>query len=360
MKIDLANSYRDKKVLVTGHSGFKGSWLVELLYFLGARVYGISIDRPTDPKHIYYALNIESKIENSNSSYMDVTDSEKLNEELIKIKPDFIFHLAAQSLVSKSVINPFDTFKTNIFGTQNILESVKCNRVNATIVLVTSDKCYKNSGKEIRFVESDELGGSDPYSASKAASEIVIQSYFRTYPESFSKFGAASVRAGNVFGGGDWSPNRLVPDCVTAAISGKSLEIRMPNATRPWTLVHDILRGYLMIGTAARNQPQMSNEPWNFASDERYTVGDVASIINSKFNVSKNVRYIANETFEEVAELQLNPNKSNKLLGWSPVYNLKRSLELSADWYLNQNEGKDMAELSRAFIDQYLNDSNEK
>ena len=359
MSTDLIANYQGKRVLVTGHSGFKGSWLVEILNFLGAKVYGISINKPVDSRHAFYSLDVEGKILNLESSQLDVTNQQSLREELSKIQPDYIFHLAAQSLVSESVLNPDKTFKTNFIGTHNLLEEVKNNSIEATLVLVTSDKCYKNTGNRVRFVETDELGGTDPYSASKAAAEIMIQSYFKTFPEVFSKFGSASVRAGNVFGGGDWSQNRLVPDCVSAAISGKTLEIRMPNATRPWTLVHDILRGYLMVGAVIRNHPDISNQPWNFASDERYTVARVASIINSSFNVNGNTQYVTNTDFDEVTELQLNPAKASETLGWAPVYNLEQALKLSADWYLKQSMGKDMTKLSRNFIVKYMRDSNE-
>lgn len=350
-------TYQGKRVLITGHSGFKGSWLVEILNFLGAEVYGLSIDKPTDSKYAFFALDVQSKIANLDNSYLDVTDQQRLNQKLITIQPDYIFHLAAQSLVSESVSKPFKTFKTNIMGTHNILEAVRSEVVQTTLVLVTSDKCYKNTGKRVRFVEDDELGGTDPYSASKAATEILIQSYFQTFSEIFRRNGAASVRAGNVFGGGDWSLNRLVPDCVTAAISGEPLDIRMPNATRPWTLVQDILRGYLMIGREIKVTPNISNEPWNFASDERYTVGQVVSTINSRFKITGNTQQAENNGYDEVTELQLNPDKARKILGWKPVYNLEKSLKLTTDWYLNQSLGKDMSTLSRQFISQYLEDS---
>jgi CDP-glucose 4,6-dehydratase len=236
MKIKILNSkfavFRGKKVLITGHTGFKGSWLAFTLDQIGASVFGLSLREPENQNHAYYALGIKEKLINSDSDLGDVR--EKDLADIIKlVNPDFIFHLAAQAIVATSYLDPFLTFSTNTFGTLNLLETLRTEKSLATVVVITSDKCYKNLNSARAYVEGDELGGSDPYSSSKAAAEIIFGSYLKSYPLLCLENGIASARAGNVFGGGDWSNNRLIPDCVRNIFDGNPINLRMPNATRP-------------------------------------------------------------------------------------------------------------------------------
>ena len=236
--------FKNKKIIVTGHTGFKGSWLTLWLTEIGADVLGISKDVPTKPSH-YKLLNLEKKIK---SKKIDIQNLKEIKKEIKNFKPDYIFHLAAQSIVKKSYINSIETWKTNLMGTVNILESLKEVKKETVTIIITSDKCYKNIETTRGYKENDILGGEDPYGASKSAAEIAINSYIKSfYNNKNNKNYIASTRAGNVIGGGDWSENRLLPDCIKSWINRKSPKIRNPNSTRPWQHVLEVIYGYLLL-----------------------------------------------------------------------------------------------------------------
>ena len=333
--MSLSKFYANKTILVTGHTGFKGSWLSLWLQQLKANVIGYSLEPPTNP-NLFESARIR---QNMKSIIGNICNYQFLLETINKYQPDMVFHLAAQALVIKSYDDPLETFATNIIGTANILEAIKNNGKVKTVVNVTSDKCYENLEMSKSFVEDDRLGGSDPYSCSKASAELIIKSYRNSFfkPESYNNPSIiSSVRAGNVIGGGDWAENRLIPDCVKALIKDKKIIIRNPNSTRPWQHVLEPLSGYLQL---AKKMYLYGNEfegPWNFGPYEEEV---------------KNVKYIAkkictlwgkpeslvikkdNNLPHESKYLSLNSSKSNKILGWKPILKLNKSLEMTVDWY---------------------------
>ena len=351
---ELKSSYLGKKVFVTGHTGFKGSWLVFMLNKLGAEVYAISNETPKDRNHSYYALGIEDLIVNSGDSFYDIRDFDIVYNKLSFYKPDYVFHLAAQAIVSTSYKEPLITMQTNIMGTTNVLEAIRLYQDKLTSVIITSDKCYKNKERFEPYLEHEEMGGEDPYSASKGACELV----FHAYMESFFKLdplkNIASTRAGNVFGGGDWSENRLVPDCIRDILKGSGVvDIRSPNAVRPWTFVVEILYGYLALG-ARLDKDKRYQGSWNFASGETRTVLEVCeSIIDELETGQVNV----DESFsigKECGLLLIDETKARKLLGWDLVYSVDEALKLSADWYHSQFKGENMVDYSTKFIENYF------
>jgi CDP-glucose 4,6-dehydratase len=346
------NHFSGAKVIVTGHSGFKGSWLTKLLVESDAKVYGLSVTPPIDRRHIYYELNIGEEVENREDQFNDIRTG-AFEELYNRVKPDFVFHLAAQALVSHSYINPAETITTNVIGTLNILESLRKRDFNCTAILITSDKCYKNKNQTAPYLETDELGGDDPYSASKASAEIVIQSYLKSYPE-LQKNGLASVRAGNVFGGGDWSINRLIPDCARELFSTGKIELRMPNATRPWTYVLDVVSGYMLLASKLRNEPNRFSGSWNFASGENLTVAQIASLFISNL---ANGEIVINESpiiGHEANLLQIDPEKAIKLLGWNTKKTIEEAMRDTVAWYDAQNRSKNMLEHSKKTISWYI------
>src|SRR5688572_16502741 len=248
MNSEFNNIFRNKKIFVTGHTGFKGSWLSLWLRNLGADVYGYSLPPPTNPS-LFELLNLEDDLYHK---VADIRDQEELRKSISHVKPDIIFHLAAQSVVGESYVTPLETVETNVMGTVNVMEAVRKSGIATAIVLVTSDKCYENKEWLHGYRENDPLGGYDPYSASKGAAEVLISSWRNSFfrPENIKQHGVrlASVRAGNVIGGGDWTNESLVPDCIRYLKSNKSIPVRNPYATRPWQHVLEPLSGYLLLG----------------------------------------------------------------------------------------------------------------
>jgi len=349
----LRSAFQGKRVLVTGHSGFKGSWLCKTLDFFGAKVYGFSISPPIDSRHSYFELEISKIILNSHDSFGDVRDQD-FNYTLKSENFDYIFHLAAQSLVAKSFEDPGDTFTTNIVGTIAVLEHLRKENSKATCLIITSDKCYKNYNTGKSFIESDVLGGSDPYSASKASAEIIFQSYIESFPNLCSIGGIASARAGNVFGGGDWSENRLIPDCARFFSQDKTVLLRMPHATRPWTSVHDIINGYLILAAKLRSDSKNYRGSWNFSSSEIMSVFDVATIFRDGFgqgNVAVEEKLVGGK---ESILLQIDSTKSKSLLYWDVKKNLEKSLKETSRWYLAQSQGEDMKSYSEKYLMEYF------
>lgn len=348
----MKNQFLGKKILVTGHTGFNGSWMVKTLCFFGAEVHGFSLSRPVDSRHAFYELQIEDLINNPQTCFGDVRSKEFQNV-LETNSYDYIFHLAAQAIVSESLLNPFDTFSTNILGVLNLLEAYRTQIFSATCIIITSDKCYANDNSGKIFTENDILGGIDPYSASKASAEIIIHSYLETFPEIGSEKGIASVRAGNVFGGGDWSANRLIPDCARAFSNGGEIKIRMPNATRPWTSVHDVIYGYLLLAINLQGRPQQFRGSWNFASGENLSVLEVAQIFRDHFGKGEIVCDESESIGKESKFLQIDPEKARKNLGWSSKKGLTYSLVDTAEWYLQQLRKTNMNTFSSQFLKDY-------
>ncbi|CEJ12098.1 CDP-glucose 4,6-dehydratase [bacterium YEK0313] len=347
---DLRSAFSGKRVLVTGHTGFKGSWLCAILHQIGADVFGFSIAAPDDPRHAYYALGIEATLKNSKTALGDVRSIDRLREEMTNARPDFLFHLAAQPIVSTSYRDPYATFCTNTIGVLNVLELLRVDNFPTTSVIITSDKCYKNKERTLPYSEMDEMGGDDPYSASKGAAELIFHSYETSYPNLGMQHGLSTVRAGNVFGGGDWSMNRLIPDCARDLFSREEVEIRMPEAVRPWTFVVDILFGYLLLAANLRATPQAFRGSWNFASGETKTVADVVGIFISQLNFGRVVVNTNSSFGKEAGLLLIDPGKAERQLGWRCKFPVEVALRHTAEWYRLQREGNDM----RAHSDQFL------
>lgn len=365
MGINLFNNiYSSKKVLVTGNTGFKGSWLTAWLIKLNAHVYGISKDIPTNPS-MFEVLKLEDKI---NHTYADINDPIKMKELIQKIQPDFLFHLAAQPIVSKSYINPLETFQTNVIGTANILDALKSSNHQCTAILISSDKCYENVEWNWGYREIDHFGGKDPYSASKGACEIIIHSYFHSFFKSpQSKVRLVSVRAGNVIGGGDWAEDRLIPDSVKAWSTGKTVEIRNPQSIRPWQHALEPLSGYLRAGEILYKDITINGEPFNFGppSDQAYSVKDLLSQVSDLWTGSnKDIFINPSNKFHESGFLKLNCDKSLSVLQWKPALNLFSTIKLTMEWYNayynDVNINTDLFEITNNQIEEYISSAKEK
>lgn len=329
------NSYKNANVLVTGHTGFKGSWLSIWLKELGANVIGYSLDPPSVPNN-FEASVIHNKL---NHNYGDIRNIESLQYVFKNFQPEFVFHLAAQSLVRLSFDEPKSTFDINVGGTTNVLEAAKSFPSVKVIINITSDKCYENKEWIWGYRENDPLGGFDPYSASKGCAELVFKAYLKSFfsqssPEK-AMIGAASVRAGNVFGGGDWGKDRLLPDCVRALCCGKPVGIRNPNSIRPWQHVLEPLSGYLWLGALLRQEPARYSGAWNLGPEDDSqitTIKLVERFIHFWGEGSWQDCSIQNAP-HEANLLKLNCDKAHADLQWRAVLNLDEGLRMAADWY---------------------------
>lgn len=355
--------YFGKKVLVTGNTGFKGSWLAIWLEMLGARVFGISNGVPTSPS-LFNDLELGKRI-----SYFenDIRDLNKVIETIELIKPDFVFHLAAQAIVSTSYKNPVETISTNVIGTMNILEALRLLNRKCTAVIITSDKAYDNVEWIWGYKETDSLGGKDIYSGSKGAAELIFKSYFNSYfKNDKSLIRIASARAGNVIGGGDWAADRIVPDCIRSWSEKRLVEIRSPNATRPWQHVLEPLSGYLNLGASLYDDNSLNGQSLNFGPPAEYnrTVKDLLEDLSIcwKF-LNPNDAYIitGNSTFHEAGLLKLNCDKALSLIKWRATLDYEQLLEFTGDWYYNfYNSETDMYKYTIGQIDQYIQLANKK
>ena len=331
------NIYKNKNVLITGHTGFKGSWLAHWLNTMDAKVTGISLPPETSPNH-WDLLGVDIE-----SHHIDIRDENLLRRKIGEIKPEIVFHMAAQSLVRRSYKQPIDTWATNVMGTANLLDA--CRRIDglAAIVVITTDKCYENKEWVWGYREIDRLGGHDPYSASKAGSELVAASYRDSFFNTHSSPLLATARAGNVIGGGDWSEDRLIPDLVRSVEAGKPLEIRSPNATRPWQHVLECLSGYLLLGQKLLEGNKSCADSWNFGPDleGNRPVHQVLAALKADWpNIEIQV---SNEPQPHEAQLlHLDSTKAREKLSWRPVWTFDEGVAATADWYRAWMEQKNV------------------
>lgn len=326
------NIYKGKRVLITGHTGFKGSWLGAWLLDLGATVAGYSVDIPTKPSH-FEALRLADRIKHCQG---DVRDKDSLQKLMSQFQPEIVFHLAAQPLVRKSCENPVLTFETNSLGTLNILDCLRSPSSVIAAILIASDKCYENVEWLWGYRENDRLGGKDPYSASKACAEIISKAYMETY---FKDKGPhiATTRAGNVIGGGDWAADRIVPDCVRAWSKGEKVEVRNPNATRPWQHVLEPLSGYLVLGQKFfQGQLELKNQSFNFGPSPK-TDQSVGGLITELAQYWPGAEWKfepkQDSSMPESTLLKLNCDKALQMLGWGCALDFTDAIRMTGQWY---------------------------
>ena len=332
-KLNFLKQFKNKKVLVTGHTGFKGSWLTLWLVLLGAKVMGLSVNVPSNPSH-FKAIKLKNKIKHKKA---DVRNLKLLKKIFKRYQPDFVFHLAAQSLVKRSYLNPIYTWETNTIGTLNILESLKELKKNCTAIIITSDKSYKNIEIKRGYHEKDILGGKDPYSASKASAELVIQSYISSFfSAKKNKVLIGIARAGNVIGGGDWSENRLIPDCIKSWSKNKKVLIRNPRSTRPWQHVLEATWGYLLFLLILKKNKKLHGEAFNFGPNnmKNYNVISLVKLMKKYWKkVSWKVVKEKRKIYSESNLLKLNSNKAKIKLKWRCVLSFKETINMVAHWY---------------------------
>ena len=344
--------FTGKKILITGDTGFKGTWLSTILMLLGGNVYGYSKNIPTKPSH-YEMLN---PVLNFKTKFDDIL-SPDFDGYLNYIRPDFVFHLAAQSLVPESIKEPHDTFLTNAIGTSQVLNSLSRYSGSVNVVLITSDKVYKNNEWIWGYRENDQFGGKDPYSASKACAELIIHSYVQTYLKDNQNIKIAIGRAGNVIGGGDWSNNRLVPDAYRAWESKNKVQLRNPSSTRPWQHVLEPLAGYIVLADRL-DASYINYEAYNFGPDMdySYSVLDVIKRISQQWNdFDYEVNVDDSISSHESGLLSLNCDKAKNELGWKPLLTVDESIDLTSEWYYEyKNNHENAAEITINQIKRYL------
>ena len=336
--IDVFNNfYKGKRVLVTGHTGFKGSWLSIWLHELGAEIVGVALD-PFTERDNFVLSGIGKKMVADIRA--DIRDGQKIKEIFALYQPEIVFHLAAQPLVRLSYEQPVETYETNVMGTINIMEAIRAIKSVKVGVMVTTDKCYDNNEQLEGYVETDPFGGYDPYSSSKGACEIAIQSWRHSFfnPADYGNrhtVSLASVRAGNVIGGGDWAKDRLIPDCIRALEATKVIDIRSPKAIRPWEHVLEPLSGYMFLAQKMWDDPTSYCEGWNFGPEAEsvLTVLEVATAIIENFGFGELKDVSNSNALHEAMLLMLNINKAKTRLGWKPKLNAKECIALTSDWY---------------------------
>jgi CDP-glucose 4,6-dehydratase len=323
------NFWKGKKVFITGHSGFKGSWLSLWLISLGSEVKGYAL-KPTTSPSLFNETKIGTLVE---SDFGDIRDLDSLRKSINIFKPDIIFHMAAQPLVGFSYDHPVDTFNTNVMGTVNLLEVARNSSNLKAIINITSDKCYQNDGRKKGYKETDAMGGYDPYSSSKGCSELVTSAYRLSFLNGIG-VGVASARAGNVIGGGDWTQGRLIPDILKSFDKKTSLVIRNPKATRPWQHVLEPLSGYLILAQNLYLNPTKYSEGWNFGPyvNDAMEVSWILEYMNNRMK-SLDWEPFSGSSYHEASELTLNINKSVRELGWSPTWSLKTALDRIIEWH---------------------------
>jgi CDP-glucose 4,6-dehydratase len=350
----IERTYSGKKVLVTGHTGFKGAWLTCWLNLLGAEVLGYSLP-PENDHDLYNQLNFKNKV---HSVIGDIRDKKKIEKEILNFAPDFIFHLAAQPIVRHSYQFPVETYETNVIGTGNLLNSIRRLNSKCAIVLITTDKVYHNYEWIYPYRENDRLGGYDPYSSSKACCELLVESFANSYFHKSNFFehqiSIATARAGNVIGGGDWSKDRIIPDIVRALKESKTIEVRNPNSVRPWQHVIEPLGGYLLLG-AHINQDHMEGGAWNFGpnSDDILAVEKLVLHSIQAWGSGEFIKTTTPEKLHEAGLLMLDISKSRQKLDWEPIFSSKMAIEITINWYKQFLDGKSAQDLILEDIKKY-------
>ena len=349
------NFYQNKRVFLTGHTGFKGSWMAEWLLELGAEVHGFALD-PQPHEILFDQLGLSQRL--ASDTRADLADRSALEKAFAKAKPDIVFHLAAQPLVRLSYDIPVETFATNVMGTAHVLDVVRLSDQSCSVVCITTDKCYENREWLHAYREEDAMGGHDPYSASKGAAELVISSYRRSFFPAEGRVRLASARAGNVIGGGDWALDRIVPDCIRALRNNQAIPVRNKIATRPWQHVLEPIGGYLTLGAALASSASPANlaSAFNFgpALTSNRTVAEL---------VAELLQHISGDWIDasdpnavhEASKLNLAIDKAFHLLQWQPVWNFEQTIARTAEWYLGEAEGQDPRELTLRQIQAYQN-----
>ena len=334
----MLEAYRDKTVVVLGHTGFKGSWLSIWLSLIGAKVIGISLAPPSHPCH-FCASGLADQIIDLR---IDLRNYRELVDAIQSAQPDVIFHLAAQALVHRAYDSPTETFAVNVLGSVHVLEALRGLNKTCNAVIITSDKCYENVEWVWGYRETDRLGGKDPYSASKAAAELAIQSYIRSYfSDPNGPVRIAIARAGNVIGGGDWADNRIVPDCVRAWSVGNAVTLRNPEATRPWQHVLEPLSGYLSLAAQLTTDSSIHGEAFNFGppSQQNKTVLELVKQMSYYWKrVNWSIEEASNHGFSEAGLLRLNCEKAQHYLGWQAVLDFTETIKLTSEWYRHNYE----------------------
>ena len=345
-------AFRGRRVFVTGHTGFKGTWLTYLLTLIGAEVKGYAL-APLIPDSHFDQLGLSQLVQHVKG---DLRNADFLKREMSDFAPEYVIHLAAQALVKRSYEDPVDTLSTNVMGSVSLLEAVRATPSVRSLVYITSDKCYENREWIWGYRENDRLGGHDPYSASKAAAEIVFSAYWRSFFSQREEFGGATTRAGNVIGGGDLAADRIVPDCIRAIREDRPVSLRNPNATRPWQHVLEPLSGYLLLAANLYADPGQFSGAWNFgpSSTQCRTVGEVATFIVSRFGRGE-VEIPKSVTRQHEAQLlQLNCDKAHQALGWYPRWDVQQTLVATTDWYQAVMCGEDAKAVTTRQIREYF------
>ncbi len=341
--------WKNRRVLLTGHTGFKGGWTALWLTKMGAKVYGYSLAPPTKP-NFYLETKLEKKL--SGSFIGDICNLKNLSSKIKLVKPSIIIHMAAQSIVGVSYKKPVKTFMTNVIGTVNILEAARHVKSVKTLINVTSDKCYEVVNSNKSYKETDRLGGYDPYSSSKACSELITSAYKNSF---FSNIGIASLRAGNVIGGGDWAKNRLIPDFFRSYYKNKTLHVRSPNSIRPWQHVLEPISGYLLLAEKLTKNQKKYSEPWNFGPNRKNfnTVSQILRKLEKKLKKSK-FKVKDKLKIHETKLLKLDSSKSKSLLGWNSCWDIDATLDKTIEWHQAWKNNEDMMKFSLSQINSYI------
>ena len=349
------NFWRNRKVFITGHTGFKGSWLCLWLHSLNADITGYALQPPTDPS-LFELCRVDELV---TSIIADVRDSECLSKTIHEAKPEIVIHMAAQPLVRQSYINPVETYSINVMGTVHILESIRnCKSIRA-VINVTTDKCYENKEWYWGYRENEPLDGYDPYSNSKACSELVTSAYRNSFFNSDQydqhRVGLASARAGNVIGGGDWAPDRLIPDCIRSLLKGEKIVIRNPNAVRPWQHVLEPLSGYLLLAQKLYEDGPKYSEAWNFGPDDSdaKTVEGIVKRICEKWGFDAGYRVEQGEYLHEATYLKLDCSKAKAKLHWHPRWYIEKAIDKAIEWTMAYKQGIDLRDICLAQISEY-------
>ena len=359
VKAERMSFWKNKRVLLTGHTGFKGGWLALWLQQMGADLCGYALEPPTTPS-LFENAQIAAQMR---SVIADIRDLEALKRAFAEWRPEIVIHLAAQALVRASYDDPIGTYATNVMGTAHVLEAVRCCNSVRSVVVITSDKCYENREWCWPYRETDSLGGYDPYSNSKAAAELVVSAYRNSFfhPQKYQQHqvALASVRAGNVIGGGDWATDRLIPDTIRAFLKGQPVEIRNPHAVRPWQHVLEPVRGYLQIAERLYIDGPAYGEAWNFGpeiSDAR-SVEFIVDYIAKAWGHGTEWRLAGGEQPHEAQLLKLDCSKAAAKLGWRPVLHLADALQITVDWYRAYAQGAEMRKYTLEQIAAYSNNA---